>query len=668
MLLIDFESQSECPIGKGTDNYASHPSTNILCMSYGFSGEEPLLWLPGQVFKDEIISYLKDGGLIGASNAPFDKALWEFIAVPEHGFPELKPEQWYCTQAQSRVAGLPSSLDNSARATKQPLKLSSGSSLISKCCIPPYSKDPQDYIDLGDYCLQDWIVMDAVYQTTPKLMNHLQDDWLVNEIVNERGIKIDRDMAEAATRYAEAERSEIAGRLVEITDGDVEKPTQHIRFKNWLLFKLEDAGCEAAIKLMTRVTTDKETKEKKIKHSADKTVRANLLADPDMLDLPGDVVEGLQCMDDAGGSATAKFGKMAKLASDDDRVRGAIRCFGAASTLRYSSLGLQVHNFRRDAFSPDEARHYRELLLTGEILTDIEGKPVPVMDTLGRLLRSAIIPEPGNVLVVADWAAVESRMTAYLAGDTKKLNLFRKGGDPYIYAAEGIYPGQEIDSTKRQIGKVTDLACGFLGGPGALAAMASQYRIYIPEAERESIVQGWRASHPKIVKLGDRLMATAITAMRDVGVWHDAGPCQYIYAGDGALYCKLPDGQTMLRYPDAKIEMTEAPWGDMVPSITALKAAFKPKAGEEWPRHALWRGLLLENLVQSSCAIMLRNVVYQFQDNCIFHVHDEVVLEVPDNEADDWADELEQAMETSPNWAPDLPLKAPADLMTRYGK
>ena len=661
MLLIDFETQSPCPIGKGNDNYCSDPGTNILCMSYGLSGGEPALWTEGQLPQD-IIDYLEAGGLIGASNAPFDKGIWEFIGVPEHGFPELEPEQWYCTQAQSRVAGLPSALDASARATEVEQKLSTGKALIGKCCIPPYSTDPQDYIDLGVYCLQDWVVMDAVYQVTPKLMQHMHEDWLVNEKINERGIRIDRELAVAATGYAEQERSEIAARLHDITDGDVEKPTQYQRFTKWMLFMLEEGLCDEAIKLTERHVNGE------VKHSSDKTSRANLLADPEALGLPAKLVKALQCMDDAGGSATAKFGKMVKLASDDDRVRGAIRCFGAASTHRYSSLGLQVHNFRRDAFTPEEAEHYRAEMLAGSVLFDpLTAKDVPVMDTLGRLLRSAIIPADGNKLVVNDWSAVESRMTAWLAGDERKLDLFRKGGDPYVYAAEGIYPGQEIDKPKRQVGKVTDLACGFLGGPGALASMASQYRLYIPETERDQIVEKWRANHPEIVKLGDKLQGMAIKAMKSVGQWQDAGPVQYLFTGQD-LYCKLPDGKSMLRYPFAKIEMTEAPWGDLVPSITALKAALKPKVGEPWPRHALWRGLLLENVAQACCALLLRDVVYEFQDTCIFHVHDEVVLDVPDAEAASWAAELKEAMETPPEWAPDLPLVAIPEIMTRYGK
>jgi len=63
---------------------------------------------------------------------------------------------------------------------------------------------------------------------------------------------------------------------------------------------------------------------------------------------------------------------------------------------------------------------------------------------------------------------------------------------------------------------------------------------------------------------------------------------------------------------------------------------------------------------------MLRDVVYETQEVCVFHVHDEVVLEVPEKYAEGWAKELQIAMETPPEWAPDLPLVAEPEILTRF--
>jgi len=671
MYLLDFETRSGTDIARGHDNYFQDPDADILCLSYGDEdAPRPFEWWPGCGYEPTaLFEYAAGGGMIGASNASFDENAWSYLCTEKYGFPPTRRDQWFCTQAQSRAAGLPSALDKAANALKIKMRKSRrGAELIRMMCIPPFEFTPELLAEMVAYCSQDWHVMRDAMKCTPLLTPALFSDYLVNEIINERGVKIDRELALAAHQYAAQERAEIAGKLIAVTCEAVTKPTQHKRFKEWLQDVLEDDGCQEAIKLMVRY------KKGVKKYSSDKSVRTNMLVDPAALGLAGDVVKALQLMDDAGGSATSKFAKMALLACEDDRVRGAIRFAGAASTLRYSSMGLQLHNMISDSFEIDEALHYRTQILAGDTLTHPENKfPVRVMETLGMLLRAAIIPEEGKVFVVGDWSSVEARMTAWLARDKKKLALFERGESPYCYAAEGIYGysiTKEFNPKEYQVGKICELACGFLGGPGALASMASQKSVYIPEEMRQDIVNSWRAKHPKIVNYGDRLFTTALAAMRNINTWVKADRVAYLFDGS-ALYCRLPDGKTYLRYPDARVEMVPAPWNkdQLIVNITALKAAFTKAAdADEWPRHSLWRGLLLENIVQASCAIMLREKVDIFQETCIFHVHDELILEVLKAQANAFVTALQTEMEKPSVWAPGLLLEAKPEIMLRYGK
>ena len=683
IMAVDFETQSSCNIVNPL--YVSHEETHALCMSYGFieQGVKPRLWqcpgiagVPHIPLDQDIIDHAKNGGVFAASNAAFDFAIWNNIAVRDHGFPPTTQDQWICTQAQSRVAGLPSALDKAAQALQLKYRKDRrGSELIKRCCMVPYSTDPKDYLALGEYCLQDWVVMARVAMMIPGLSELNIEDYHLNERINQRGIRIDYDLAAAATEYADREREEIAEKLHEVTCEAVEKPTQHRRFCTWLRECLEDDEATDAIELMKRY------KKGELKWSSDKNVRANLIAGhtEGSFTLAPDIVDALNLMDDAGGSATSKFKRMTQRAHpDDDRVRGVLRYAGAASTLRYSSMGLQIHNFRRDAFDEDEAEHYRSLLVNDQPLVSPTGEDVRVMDVLGRLLRSAIIPQEGHVFVVGDWSAVESRMTAWVSGDENKLNVFRRGEDPYCYAASSIY-GRTItpeDKAERQIGKVTDLAAGFLGGPGALAAMAAAYRVYVAPEDRKRIIDAYRAAHPRIVAYGDALMDTIRRAITLPDTWHSVRSVSYRYSlSDHALYCRLSDGQTTLRYPDVRIEMKPAPWDEeeMIPQVTALKAAFTAAAEDkEWPRHGLWRGLVLENIVQANCAINLRECLYELEyfDELpvVFHVHDEIILEVPEDRAEHALKALTNVMNTPPDWAEDLPLIAEPQIMTRYGK
>ncbi len=525
--------------------------------------------------------------------------------------------------------------------------------------------------------------MDKVALAVPLLTPEAIEEYQLNERINDRGIKIDRALARAASQYADAERSEINAKLVVVTCGFITKCTQYRRVGTWLRECLEDDGLEDIVKLMIRYKTDKETGEELKKYSADKNVRINMISghESGQFKLPPDVMDVLMLMEDAGGSAVSKFGKMDQLADPiDDRVRGVLRYAGAPSTLRYSSMGLQVHNFRRDAFKSQEAEILKAAMLRGEDLsyTTKKGEKLSLMNILGMLLRSAIIPEKGKIFVVGDWNAVESRMTAWISGDTKKLAMFERGDCPYEHAAEGVY-GRPInkkdDPVERNVGKVLDLACGFMGGTGALLSMAANLRIYIDPDKADDLVKSYRDSHPKIVACADGLLAAAQRAVINPDTDHKYRRIVYRFnSDDGALYCTLPDGKTKLRYPDCRFEMKPVPWdeNELRPQLTALKAAFTPRADvKEWTRHGLWRGIFLENVVQASCAKLLRECNAQCEDEklpVIFHVHDEIIVEIETARAEIALEKLQGIMEHTPDWLKGLPLVAKPELMKRYGK
>ena len=134
------------------------------------------------------------------------------------------------------------------------------------------------------------------------------------------------------------------------------------------------------------------------------------------------------------------------------------------------------------------------------------------------------------------------------------------------------------------------------------------------------------------------------------------------------LFCQLPCGR-LLTYPDIRVENRETPWGDVRPALTCLRAAFTPKAGDDqWPRTTLWQGLLIENSTQATAASLLRLKLREADAiglPVVIHVHDELVVESADPGD---ADRLEALMNTAPDWADGLPLKADVKVMERFGK
>ena len=48
-----------------------------------------------------------------------------------------------------------------------------------------------------------------------------------------------------------------------------------------------------------------------------------------------------------------------------------------------------------------------------------------VSDTLSQLIRTILIPTPGNKFIDADFSSIEARVLAWLAGESWSLEVFR---------------------------------------------------------------------------------------------------------------------------------------------------------------------------------------------------------------------------------------------------
>jgi DNA polymerase len=461
-------------------------------------------------------------------------------------------------------------------------------------------------------------------------------DYHVNEQINDRGVLVDVPLCHAAVKYASDELIEIEEIVKEVTEGAITS-VRSPRMREWVWDRVD----EEARKLM----------QKDDKVSIDKTVRANLL---NCDGVPPDVQEVIQCADDLWASSVAKFSRLAALADiEDERVRGAFVFAGGSATGRASSYGAQVHNFtRKCAEQPDDTRR---AMVRGHAIVPRYGKRVT--DVLKGMLRPAIIPAAGKHLVVADWAAIEARVNPWLSGRGQdKLELFRAGEDVYRVNAAATFNIRVDDVTKdqRQIGKVQELACGFAGGVGAFAAMGRAYGISLPEHVAKRMVDSWRRVNSWSVPYWSALEESYTRAMRNKGREFKAGRITYLYDGQHLWYA-LPSGR-ILCYPYAKLESD---------GVSYAKAAWKPaQDAKEWPRARLWKGLACENVTQAVANDLLRHALRQL-DDVVLHVHDEIVIETSDPDAEQ---NLKRVMCTAPAWADGLPLNAEVETMKRYGK
>ena len=289
-----------------------------------------------------------------------------------------------------------------------------------------------------------------------------------------------------------------------------------------------------------------------------------------------------------------------------------------------------------------------------------------VTDVLKGMLRPAIIPKPDHVLVVADWSAIEGRVHPWLSntksGDAK-LDVFRSNLDPYKVNAAATFhvKYEDVTGEQRQVGKVQELALGFLGGAGAFDVFGRAYGVKMTEGEIKRAVDGWRRANAWAMDHGQALESAYTRAVRNPSYEFSAGRVTYLFDGQHLWYA-LPSGR-ILCYPYAKLE----PDG-----LSYAKAAWKPAAdATEWPRGRLWRGLACENITQATANDILRYALRELDARglgTVLHVHDEIVVECREQDADAVQKTMTEIMCAAPDWAQDLPLGIEISVMTRYGK
>lgn len=659
ILSLDFETKSKLDVTEvGAYRYAK--SATIMCAAYAiyeegtFKPEMVKCWRTwkSERMPEDLRKALADPAVKKCAwNAQFERLItqycWPVIEVPLRA--------WYCTAARARGSAYPGKLDLCAKALGIPQKKDMAGAKVMKKLASGEEGTEEEFERMMQYCMQDVVVEATIGMVVRDLTEAEWIDYWVCEAMNDRGIPIDVELARAAQRYAEVEAAEIAAELSRATKGAITGAKQFKRIKTWLT--------EKAPELIDLLADDDG------KVSLDKSARVTIF-ESDMK-LPPEVDEVLHLIDDAGRASTAKYAALENRTDSDGRLRGAYLFNGAGQTGRFSAMGFQPHNLVRDKLENGNA--VIEAVLAGASAKEVSYlSGQNMLTTLARMLRPTIVAENGNVLVWADYSAIEARALPWLSDkETAEplLDLFRKNEDVYKYAASGIYgvPVSEVDKAQRQMGKIAVLALGYQGGKNAFRKMARAYGLKIDDETAENIKVAWRHANPWAKAFWRDLEGAAIRAVRHPGVVQTAGRLQYLMHGD-MLYALLPCGR-LIAYPEAELKIVDGKFGPQ-PALTALKASMHPKKGETtWPRVQLYGGLLAENATQGFCASLLRAAARRLDEAgwpVVMHTHDEILLEVKEDELEDAKAALEEAMLYSA-WN-SLPLAAEAQHGYSYDK
>lgn len=695
-LFYDWETRGPDLTVMGALNYVLDERTRIMLLTYSFDKGATKTWVPdlsdelsadawamvtGMVdshtdIPPEIIEHVENGGLTVAWNAAFDRHVWQQIATPDLGFPELKITQTLDAMAQAQASNLPGKLDMAGRALRLGGKTQGGSAVMKKFAnldipMPDEFDDWNLYLEYG---VQDTDLMVEVWYVTRPLALEEWEDYWVSERINDRGIGVDLAVCEGAIQYREEEAVYTAAECMRLTNGQIAKPTLTQKINAWVYEWLPESLSEFMV-----AKRDEETHEV-TNLTLGRKVIERILSEIELMETPpaDNVVQFLELMEFGRSSSAIKFEKMRNQAVDG-RLCSSYVCNGAGQTGRFSSRGIQMHNLPRDAM--EEELELLEMVADKAPIEAIR-KYGPISKTLSRLIRPTLIADTGKVFVWGDWSAIEARVLPWLANsrsaDRAVLQPFRDGDDLYILnaadifnvSAEDLYGGAEAGDKEagamRQAGKVAVLALGFGGSVGAYKAMARGYGMAVTNDEGKTIVDGWRDRNQWARVYWKKLEDAAFSAMQNPGTYFTAGRVSYVFEKDllaGSLLCFLPDGRPLM-YPMARFEMLETSWGEKKKTITYHNGM---------GRNSMWYGKFAENITQGYAASILRRAlknieISDFDFPVVAHTHDEIIGEVPEEREQVALDWLLEVMEDNPPGTEDLPLNAGMTSDTYYHK
>lgn len=687
ILWLDLETYSEIDIKNGAYKYAE--GAEIILFSYAID-DAPARVVDvahGEAYPPAVVDAFNNPACICiAHNAQFDRTvLTKFVPAVAN------PRRWKDSMIKAYSLSLPGSLAALCEYCGLPVdkaKDREGGMLVRKFCIPgksgrylPPANDP-DWQKFINYARLDVEAMREVWRRLPNWNDTpaFWAEWHIDQDINDRGMRIDLGLASCAIE-ASAEVAEKSNATVQrITEGKAKTAGQRdvlMRFLASLGYDVND---------MRKSTLER------------------ALDDPS---LPDEARELILARLQAAKASVKKYEALIRCTNTDGRLRGCLLFCGAQKTGRWAGRLFQPQNLPRGTLAPDQVETAIDAIKTGitPLLYD------DVNAVVSSCLRGAIIAATGAKLVVADLSNIEGRVLAWLAGESWKLDAFRaydrgEGVDLYkaTYARTfGIKPA-DVTKKQRQIGKVLELAMGYMGGVGSFLAFATAYGVDLKEladhtwealdrntlmlahdqwdffksknmtngldettwAALNAIKLAWRDAHPAITRFWHNTEQQVMAEFGHAPRVIDYYPVDFRLTKFG-LACRLPSGRVMA-YPRA-----ELPTDESERCLFKYYAPLKVRKGFAMSRtHA---GKIVENITQAVARdVLAANLAgveaagYQI----VLSVHDELITETLDVDGmcnlGYSADGLAELMATPPKWAKDLPLAAAGFESYRYKK
>lgn len=634
-LSIDIETYSSVDLMEsGVYAYVEAPDFEILLFAYAFDDEDVKIidFTNNEVIPNEVYEALKGDCIKTAYNATFER-----VCINKFFCLNLSAKYWHCTMIQALEIGLPSGLGEVAKVLKlEEQKDKRGKALINYFCKPcrPTQANggrirnlpkhaPEKWEEFKEYCIQDVKTERAIKEKIKKfpLAESEQELYTLDQKINDRGVLIDVELAKNAVIFDELYKAECKERAICITG--LENVNSVSQLKNWVEEKtgenIESLNKENVNELLKSIENT-------------------------------DVKEVLYLRQQMSKTSVKKYSAMLRSLCPDNRIRGITQFYGASRTGRWAGRIVQPQNLPQNHLSDLELA--RDIVKSGdyEFFKLMYGD---VPRVLSELIRTAIIPSAGRRFIISDFSAIEARVIAYIAGEEWRLETFRNGGDIYCASASQMFkvPVEKhgINGHLRAKGKIAELALGYGGGVGALTSMGA-LKMGLTEEELPELVNMWRNSNTSITRLWRDIENCAFLAV-------SGEPCNYkdikFFKKSGILFIGLPSGR-YIAYAGAKIGQNR--FGKKCLNYFGIN---QKKKNKKWEKVDTWGGKLVENIVQAFARDCLAESIRKLEKrgfDIVFHVHDEVILDVPFGVSS--AEEVSSIMSEPIPWAKDLLLRA----------
>lgn len=700
----------------GAAVYAEHSTTEVLSLAYNLKdGAGVKRWRPGMPPPLDLLGYVQRGGLLAGWNTAFEWWIWNCVCVRLYGWPPLYIQQLRCSMAKARASGFPGKLEAAGDVMGLEVKKDkAGDALLKLFSVPqePTLKqalrritpadDPVKAEQLYAYNDTDTVTEAEAAALVPDLEGEELEYWLLDQLINRRGVHVDRESLLACADIVEQCLVAFDGELHTLTGGQVERSSQLERLKGWLAGRgvhmgegkgsMDDEAIEAALRRLPPhppgiVYPPRRALE--IRQLAGSASVKKVFAMRNQLSSRDRLHDLYNYHGARTGRPTGEGPQPTNLPKAGPKVYRCGAC-GRHSGMRHKLAcpwcGIpQPPTVKACEWSAESVEDALEVIRTRSMAA-VQWYYGDAMLAVSGCLRGLFCASPGYDFIASDFTAIEAVVTACLAGEEWRIEVFKGETSIYLESASrafGVSVAEMLDyfasngmhHPLRDKGKRMELGLGFGGWINALRS--PQIRYEGTDDELKDAILKWRAASPAIVHFwgGQEkrhgyhrvpelfgLEGCAVRAMLEPHIWHgvtrmDGTLCGVAFYFDdrddglAALYCRIPSGR-ILTYRRPVLEAnTRGFGGDWQMSYEGWNS--NAQSGPiGWVRMSIYSGKWCENVAQATARDLQRSAKLNLERAgyaVALHVYDEDVAEVPEG----WGsiEEHEALMRTLPPWA-----------------